>query len=239
MALLANLKPIKIASPKVRLGQKQDGGYVINEVAITKSNAIFTYGVGGDTGYEVGYRDMAHKPVFLFDPTHDMPNPPEGMVFHKEGLGRGANCKMFKEHMGMYEGSDVNFYKGMVLLKIDTEGAEYEYFMFEDIEFLSKSCTGIILEVHHLNEAIRQMIFESILLKLKQYFWLTHIHGNNWGGEFGLEGFAVPNVMELSFVNKSIADFPSADFEEYPIKGIDFPNRPDQPDCPLLFLKHI
>lgn len=233
MSLLKLLKPVCIDSEKIRLGQNQDGGYVINKVAIEKSNILYTYGVGGDTGYEVAYRNMTGNPVFLFDPTVDMPNPPEGMTFYKKGLG-GNYADLFSTHSFMTHPNDME----NVLLKIDTEGAEYEYFMNEDIECL-KYCTGIILEVHHLNEPIRQLIFKRILKDLEEYFYLTHIHGNNWGGEFGLEGFSVPNVMELSFVNKQIAEASTVCSDIYPCPGLDFPNRADQPDCSLLFLKHI
>lgn len=233
MSLLKLLKPVCINSEKVRLGQNQDGGYVINEVAIKNSSILYTYGVGGDTGYEQAYRAMTGNPVMLYDPTHDMPNVPEGMTFHKVGLGTGENrfTKHLDDEMG---GKPVD-----VLLKIDTEGAEYEYFMDENIQLLGLFCTGIILEIHHLNEPMRQLIMKRILKDLDEYFFLTHIHGNNWGGEFGLEGFSVPNVMELSFVNKLLCS-PRADCEDiYPSPGLDFPNRVDQPDCPLLFLKHV
>lgn len=232
MSLLKLLKPVCINSEKVRLGQNQDGGYVINEVAIKNSSILYTYGVGGDTGYEQAYRAMTGNPVMLYDPTHDMPNVPEGMTFHKVGLGTGAN--RFTKHLDDEMGGKFD-----VLLKIDTEGAEYEYFMDENIHFLGLLCTGIILEIHHLNEPMRQLIMKRILKDLDEYFFLTHIHGNNWGGEFGLEGFSVPNVMELSFVHKLLCS-PRADCEDiYPSPGLDFPNRVDQPDCPLLFLKHV
>lgn len=231
MSLLKLLKPTCIDSEKIRLGQNQDGGYVINKVAIERSNILYTYGVGGDIGYETAYRDMTGNPVRLFDPTVDMPNPPEGMEFNKLPLGTGNN--RFSQH---YTGKK----HGMVLLKIDTEGAEYDYFMDENITILNAVCSGIILEVHHLNEPMRQLVFKRILKDLSYGFYLTHIHGNNWGGEFGLEGYSVPNVMELSFVNKSICEESKTLCSEiYPSPGLDFPNRADQPDCSLLFLKHI
>ncbi len=58
--------------------------------------------------------------------------------------------------------------------------------MDESIILLGQYCTGIILEIHHLNEPMRQLIMKRILKDLDEYFFLTHIHGNNWGGEFGL-----------------------------------------------------
>lgn len=233
MSLLKLLKPVCIDSEKIRLGQNQDGGYVINKVAIEKSKLLYTYGVGGDVGYEVAYRNMTNNPVMLYDPTVDMPNPPEGMQFFKKGLG-GDNKDLFSTHYNFV------YPEYSVLLKIDTEGAEYEYFMNEDIGFLGSRCSGIILEVHHLNEPMRQLIFKRILRDLSDHFYLTHIHGNNWGGEFGLEGFSVPNVLELSFVNKKISHLSVTVCSEiYPSPGLDFPNRADQPDCSLLFLKYI
>ena len=177
MSLLKLLKPVCIDSEKIRLGQNQDGGYVINKVAIEKSNILYTYGVGGDTGYEVAYRNMTGNPVMLYDPTVDMPNPPEGMIFNKKGL-RGSDADLFSRHYP--EKSNILYSR--VLLKIDTEGAEYEYFMNEDMDFLAQTCSGIILEVHHLNEPRRQLIMKRILKDLQKHFYLTNIHGNNGEG---------------------------------------------------------
>ena len=231
--MLNLLKPYKIDSPKIRLGQKSDGGYVINEVAINESKYLFTYGVGGDTGYENDYHDHTGNDVYMFDHTNGRPaSDKEGMHFRPQGLGDCDKCKDFKQHFEEFGIS------GPVLLKIDTEGAEYEYFLNADFDFLARVCTGIIIEFHWLHEPPRRIMAKKIFKELSKHFYLTHIHGNNWVDEFAYDGFAVPIVMELSYVNKTLVDKAEYDLGNFPT-DLDYPNNANLPDRKILFHKHV
>lgn len=224
------LKPYKIDSPKVRFGEKADGGYVINQVAIDNSSCLFTYGVGGTKVYEVDYVNATGKKAYLFDHTNGWPETDvDNIKFTSQGLGDCPKCKNFKAH---YEEFNIT---GRVLLKIDTEGAEYEYFLDEDYDFLRRVCSGIILEIHTLQDPVRRVMAKKILKDLNKSFILTHIHGNVWGGESGFDGFSVPNVMELSFVNRDyVGNRFERDLGEYPTE-LDYSNNPNMADLKILF----
>lgn len=247
------LKPQNIKSPKVRLGPSipgehnhGDGGYVTPAVMIEKSVGLVTYGVAGDIRYEVDYATKYKKPAYLFDHTVDHPREPApGLLFTKEGLGKDLpNCSEFLDHyrrLGL---------KGDVLLKIDIEGGEYDYFNQTDIPNMSLVTTGIILEIHWIDDANNQKKFINMMNKLNEFYVLTHIHGNNWGGTFDyiqrlsdtrFTGITMPKVYELTLTNKRFVNYITPDNQSYPIDGLDLPNNayPGSKDCSLEFLNDI
>lgn len=128
---------------------------------------------------------------------------------------------------------------GDIFLKIDTEGAEYDYFLNVDIDDLATFTCGLIVEVHWIDQAANQVKFVEMMERINKHFILTHVHGNNWGGEFDYQGFKVPRVPEFTFVNRRYVAEYSPDNQDYPINGIDFPNNPDIPECDLSFLKSL
>lgn len=250
--MLHLLKPQNINCPKVRLGPSTpgegeqfngDGGYVTPTVNIDKSVALVTYGVDRDIRYELDYNIKYNKPAYLFDHTVEHPREPApGLLFTKEGLGRDKpDCSEFLQHynrLGL---------KGDVLLKIDIEGGEYDYFIETDLPGISLVTTGLLLEVHWLDIESNQKKFITIMEKLKEFFVLTHVHGNNWGGTFNyvkkisetkFTDIVVPKVLELTFTNKRFVNYITPDNQTYPIPGLDLRNCaiPGRNDYSLDFL---
>jgi hypothetical protein len=104
------------------------------------------------------------------------------MKFTPEGLGYNDNCKEWYEHymqMGIL---------GKVILKIDIEEYEFEYFKLTDIDKMGNYASGIILEVHWIDAEKNRNSLVEILNKIQQRFSLVHIHGNNWGGTWEYNG---------------------------------------------------
>ena len=127
--------------------------------------------------------------------------------------------------------------QGDIFLKIDTEGAEFDYFLNVDIDDLSTFVCGIVVEVHWLEQPQNQTKFIDMMEKLSKHFILTHVHGNNWGGEFEYEGHTIPKVPEFSFVNRKYVTESVSDTQDYPIVDLDYPNNTNLPECNLDFLK--
>ncbi len=226
-------KPYSIDSAKIRLGPDEDGGYVISDISLKASVALFTYGVGHDIRYEEAYRNKYDKQVYLYDHTIGRPtgwNLGNNLHFFNEGLGIQENCDDFINHYNQLG------IKGDVLLKVDVEGAEYDYFEKVDLGKLSEITTGILLELHWLTDYRYQKRTEEILTNLYQYFTLTHIHGNAWGTTWNYQGHQVPETFELSLVNNKYIDSKEFDTQNYPIEGLDVSNRPNYPDLDLTFL---
>lgn len=248
------LKPQDIGEKKIRVGPSVggphnhcDGGYVCPELMVTKSSCLVTYGVGGETRYEQDYVTRFKKPVYMFDPFVDYPARQElEIYFQKVGLGlnhepvNNIPSRDFIEHY-----KELNL-SGDVLLKIDTEGAEYDYFLNANIGEMASKTTGIILELHHLDSPEYREKAERFLHRLREYYVLTHIHANNWGSTFDyidkskpgskFVGYVVPRVVELTFTNKRFVHKITPDTQKYPIPGLDLPNNANIPDCDLDFL---
>ena len=136
------------------------------------------------------------------------------------------------------------------MLKIDIEGGEFDYFSQTDIAGMSLVTTGLILEVHWLQEKTNQEKFVTMMERLKEFYVLTHVHGNNWGDTFDyiekvsgskFTGYIVPRVLELTFANKRFVNYMVPDTQKYPIEGLDLPNNayPGKVDCNLDFLNDL
>lgn len=228
------LKPKNIFKPKKRLGPQEDGGYVMPEIVLKKCDSLFTYGVAHDYRYEEDFVCTYSKPVYMFDHTTGRDDWKfDKLNFYNKGLGfNKTKCNSVSKHRKEYAPND------NIFLKIDIEGNEYEYFLLEDLEDLSKFTVGISLEIHWIDNNENRDKFISIMEKINRFFTLTHVHGNNWGGTWVYKDFEIPKVLELSFVNNSIIDtnLIKTDDTKYPIDGLDFPNNPKEPDYQLNFI---
>ena len=228
------LKPQNVFKTKKRIGPPEDGGYVMTDFVMENCAALFTYGVGYDTRYEEQiYRDY-NKPAYLFDHTiNGQVWERDGLKFKPEGLGYAENCKEWFDHY-----NELNI-SGDILLKIDIEGYEYEYFKKTDIQKINSHVMGMILEVHWIDNQDNRENFISIMNKMQNNFVLFHLHGNVWGDTWEYEGHTIPKVFELSFMNKKYIDRYEPDNQIYPIEGLDISNNPNKEDCKLDFLKTI
>lgn len=225
------ITPKKINYKKIRLGPKEDGGYVISKCALDDCTCLFTYGVGNETRFEEEFTKKYKKPAYLFDHTIGKKNYKNELInFFNEGLGFQENCNTFFYHYNILN------ITGKVFLKIDIEGGEYEFFEKTDIFELSKLVSGISIEVHGLDSELLRNRYIAIAKKLKDFFVLNHVHGNNWGGYFYYKEYAVPTVLELTFINKNIAGEFTECQEIYPIKDLDYPNRIGFQDLDLCFI---
>ena len=233
------LRPQNIFMVKKRLGPSEDGGYVMPEFVFENCAAIMTYGVGNDSRFEEEFNKIYNKPAYLFDHTLEEDYwkrlltwwKDRGCEFFPCGLGFGENCKEFYTH---YQELNIN---GYVLLKIDIEGGEYEYFLKTDISKMESTVMGLSLEVHWINDIKNRENLVIILNKLSEYFVLCHTHGNNWGEIWSYENEIIPVTLELSFINKKFIEKYEPDTQNYPIPGLDIPNNPHKEDYQLKFLK--
>jgi hypothetical protein len=234
MNILKLLKPNNIFVPKKRLGPPEDGGYVMPENVLQDCSAILTYGVGNDTRYEEDFVRSYQKPAYLFD--HTVSNfewERDGLKFKPHGLGYQENCKEWYED---YQELGIT---GDIFLKIDVEGYEYEYFKNTDITKMNDHVMGMILEIHWIDNIENRENAIKLLEKLDPGFLLCHIHGNSWGDLWDFEGYSIPKVLELSFINRKYVSQYEPDTQDYPIDGLDISNCPHREDYKLDFLKSV
>lgn len=86
------------------------------------------------------------------------------------------------------------------MLKIDCEGAEYLSLPYMSEE-LTENIDIFVLELHWLGEHYYDAI--KLLEQLNKNFTLVHCHGVPWCGAIIMDGESIPNVVELTFINKN------------------------------------
>lgn len=228
--MLDLLKPKNINDPKVRLGNWSDGGYVVSDKALHTCTALFTYGVGHNITYEEDFIRKYNKPVYMFDHTMKKSNSQYGRLnYFNEGLGFEDGCGDVLDHYKRLNIQDDIF------IKIDVEGAEYDYFLKIDIKRLASITSGLCIEFHQLSNPVTRSMFINLLEMFEKYFTLVHVHGNNYGSLFSYKGYYIPDVLELSYINKKLVDFEEFDRSKYPT-DLDAANDPGKPDYILKFI---
>lgn len=109
-----------------------------------------------------------------------------------------------------------------VMLKVDIEGAEFD--LLPDVVADADRLAGIVVEFHDLHKNWHRFI--DVLGQLSREFAVAHIHGNNWAGL--IDQSETPRVLEITFVNRALMSEEerlSRSRHEYPIHGLDMPNR--------------
>ena len=80
--------------------------------------------------------------------------------------------------------------------------------------------------------SFKEEIFFSSVKKLKEYFEIIHIHGNN---HFPKSETGLPMIIEMTLLNKKYAPKKIEYVNHFPIKGLDRPNQPFADDLTFSF----
>lgn len=212
-----------------RWGGSRDGGYVLFPEAAFKSDVLYTYGVGHSTTFESDYCTLLENQAIAFDHTvRRLPHAHKGIIFVKEGVAAEKRDKMdsYMNHHKKFGGE-------APLLKIDIEGWEYEVIESIPQDLLEKSPV-LLLEVHNLDTKLDK--FVQMMEKINQTFALVHIHPNNWGITFDVDGYPFPEVLELSFVNKKYTPALEEVILDLPLADLDRKNHSRRPDININYL---
>ena len=117
-----------------------------------------------------------------------------------------------------------------VIIKCDIEGFEYK--VTEQIMNFSSRIRMIIFEFHLIEKNEKE--FFKIIEKLKIFFDIIHIHGNNHNKQLAS---GMPCDLEITFLNKKFSKKTAEYSYEFPIKNLDFPNNPYKEDIFFSFTK--
>ncbi len=220
--------PIKL----IRHGNVNDGGYVVPEIALEQSDVLMGYGIADDIAFEERFSDIYNKPSYGFDcGTENIEIKNKLCSFIKECIGSDSFVNADQKSSGKISSFSDQIQKlGLknkkIFIKMDIEGAEYE--AFEDILKYAPNITGIAMELHFVN--LDQMIKASNLLsRLNENFLLLHVHANNCETSRFFTKYSnggITKAIELTFINKALADkYHSAADQSHPT-SLDIPNCP-------------
>ena len=220
----------------IRLGQHNDGGYVVPIAALESADVLMGYGIADDISFERNFSQHFNKPSFGFDcGVQNIETEDPRCHFCSECIGTSDYLYEGQKSSGKIVSFSqqlqrLNLINKKVFIKMDIEGAEFD--VMDNILMHAKNITGMVLEVHIPDKDPVKAL--ELLISINKYFVLVHLHGNNCSNFYFKTKHSthhVPNVLELTYINKNLVDsYEISNNQKHP-KPIDQPNFFSNPEC--------
>jgi hypothetical protein len=216
---------------KTRFGSAYDGGYVLLD-DFRGIDTAFSFGVEQNASWEV---DIAKRGVMVyqFDHTVDAPiTDNTRLVFAKKRIASeaGPESESLSSLVSRY---DTQHRIPNILLKLDIERDEWAVFDSTPGDVLSRF-SQIVGEFHYFEGFAYpdwRQLCSRVLKKLSDIYAVVHVHANNFADLSNIANVIIPNVLEITFANRSLYSFSDTD-EIFP-GPLDTPNDPSRPDIHL------
>ena len=255
------LKAVKTPN-LVRLGRTHDGGYVVDSEIIKQCNILITFGLGPDWSFELDYiKKNKEIEIYVYDHTvSSYPYIKEVIKYFRRFLTLRATfesvanrIKYLSSYIGFLNLKNVHYFKekitypiqnkidtdvkkafsrvdksGDVVLKCDIDGDEYK--VVDEILKFSSRIKMLVFEFHLVDN--NEENFYKSIKKIKEYFEIIHIHGNN---HFPKLNSGLPFILEITLINKKLAPKNPEHISNFPIQGLDYPNNPHKEDLVFSF----
>ena len=211
---LKKLLPYQIDTQLIRLGEKNDGGYLVPDdfVGIDKN---YSAGVGFLTQFE---KDLEEKYLIksnMLDFNEIEKNIlPTKASFLKKKLALVSNNQEISVNDWITQ-TDKD-----IILKLDVEGDEYATLIDISEENLKK-VRILVVEFHDLRNLRNDLflnIFDKVINKLENYFYVCHLHVNNISKIKNISNYLVPDMIEMTFIKKDRVKNFSSKFSTLPHK---------------------
>tara|TARA_B100001287_G_scaffold123524_1_gene104086 strand:- start:1320 stop:2033 length:714 start_codon:yes stop_codon:yes gene_type:complete len=219
----------------LRFGSKFDGGYLLNEIDISKSDTLISLGIHENWDFEKElYEKYKFKNIVLFDPetSHTLIfiyliksiiklNFKNAFLYFKKFNG----LKILKSYSIFFK---KKFNKKLIpsfieskniLLKVDIEGDEYK-----NLDFIlnnQNNLNCLVIEFHDVEN--HNDIIKSFISKFKLN--LIHTHVNTFSKKENL-------VLELTFSKNAIMS--NEKWTQLSLDKIDFPNHPKHKNIQII-----
>jgi len=212
--VLKKLLPIKIEHELLRLGEENDGGYLIpNDFSDIKKN--YSAGVGELTQFEKDLEERFSIKSNMLDLNNIDPKIfPKGSKFLKKKIGIISSENQININNWLIDEDEE------IILKMDIEGDEYSVLTSISEENLNK-IRIFVIELHdlrHLRNYFFFKTFEKIISRLNNSFYVCHLHANNSSKVKNIGGFHVPDMLEITLIRKDRIKNFSGEYEDIPHK---------------------
>lgn len=255
---IEKLRPVSCGR-LVRIGNANDGGYVVPVEAVKRARALVSFGLRFDWSFERDFRKLnpavtihcydhtvSRRSALLFSVTQLLRffftlrtrALRDSFTWFDYQLFFRRDTVHFKQRIWRDRGRNSVTVKDVfarirgkmpVFLKVDIEGGEYR--VLDDILVHADEIDAMAIEFHDVD--ILPELFNECIGRIRQKFHIVHIHGNNFAG---LAPFNFPSAPEITFLNKRLFTAePSPSQFRYPVRDLDSPNDPKTPDYELVF----
>ena len=228
-ALLAELQPIALTNCQLaRFGEANDGGYLMCANLLDNVKVGYSYGI---SGYDKWGCDISTKlgvSVHQYDCFDTrQPQCAGKTIFHAECVGDASKT----EDGRVFDTIQSQFAKNgdtgkRIAFKMDIEAAEWDSLLNASDETLEQ-IDQLAIELHFVHEAK----YVDVVKRLKQHFYVAHLHFNNWSCMDGIAPFPAW-AYEVLFVNKKIG-VPDPSGRPQGVHAAAAPNTTTRPDCQL------
>jgi hypothetical protein len=197
--ILKRLLPYKTGFDLIRLGNDNDGGYLVPD-DLSNISRNYSAGVGDLTKFEEDLEEKYSIPSSMVDFNDVDPKLlPKKSKFLKKKIGISS----YEENLSINDWLDNE--SGEIILKMDIEGDEYLTLSSMSDKNLKK-IRILVIEIHdlrHLRNYSFFKTFEKVLLKLNNFFYVCHLHINNVSKVKDIGGYSVPDMLEVTLIRKN------------------------------------
>lgn len=207
--------------PLVRVGGEYDGGYVMLDDFDKEGVVAYSFGIGNDISWDEQAANKGME-VFCYDPTvWGLPKRNDRLQFERIGItGKDIpDDNLYSMRTIMEKNGHIN--KTDMILKMDVEGAEWDFFEETPSEVLAQF-RQMTFELHDMTDIRNADKVLNCLTKLRKTHEPVWIHANNNGGLVVAGDYAIPKLLEITYVNKKSYDFSNNKYD-CPLE-IDTPN---------------
>jgi hypothetical protein len=214
--VLAALFVFASSHPKVRLGRKHDGGYVV--ASGLAYDHFLSGGICGDISFEHHFLEL-HPDLTCDAYDHSIERLPvrhPRIAFHRQMVGPRGNT--LQSYLDGYAN---------VFVKMDIEGGEFSW-LDGLTDTQTNSIAQLVMEVHWPSTRAQW----DALARLARTHYLIHLHGNNHGGLTNVSGVMIPEVFECTYVRNDLEAELALNQGSIP-SPLDMPNNPGAADIGL------
>ena len=202
----------------IRVGKNNDGGYLVSNDDITRTDTLISFGIGDDWSFE----EYFNCKIYAYDGGMAPPENFETVnrVFVNKNIGNENKNTQIAI-------SSILDNKSNVFLKCDIDGKEYE--ILNDLIHHSSLFTGIAIEFHNVS---KNNNFSNIINFIgKIGLKLVHIHVNNYF-YYVTDNGIIPDTLELTFSSSNKLKYvPELTLPHQ----LDMPNNPDNDEIEIRF----
>ena len=203
IAFFKTLIPVNNGHLLIRIGSNTDGGYLSPD-DLDGIQWCISPGVADNWNFEEELWHKLNIPSYMLDYSVDLPSNLNFVYeFEKKFIGP-INCCHQMTIDNLLEKEQLIGAEDL-LLQMDIEGDEYLSLLNTSEKNWGKFRIAII-EFHNLDRIIEVNFFEKVIKtlfeKISQTHDIVHLHANNAGGTFKLQGLDFPKIIEITFHRK-------------------------------------
>ncbi len=226
--LFQEVQPVKLTNCTFeRFGDTYDGGYLVCANLLAGTQAAYSYGINAQDEWGCDAARQLKVTTHQYDCFNTIePDCPDGRTqFHAECIGPtpmtdGGKVFDTLEHQIARNGDASH----RLVVKMDVEGAEWDS-LGTAPQAVLEQIGQLVVEFHEV-DAPR---FLATVRRLKQHFYVAHIHYNNWVCDARAKPFP-STAFEVLFVSKKLGVVDPAGRVSLP-NPLDSPNNPKLPNC--------